>query len=347
MRETDRSTVALLRPAFEVAGKQIANGERPFVIAEAGSNFDQSLNMAYRLIDAAAEAGADAVKFQLFCPESLYPPESSEHEAVKAVMLDPDWVPRLAEHASARGIPFMASAFDTASVDVLEAVGVPAHKVASSEATNLPLIAHMAATGRPIFLSTGMCDMVDVHEAVATCLGNGNSAMALMQCAAVYPLPPEQANLRVMDVFRQTFGCPAGFSDHTLGLAAPVAAAARGAAVIEKHFTLDRTAEGPDHFYALEPDELKRLVQMVREAHAALGDSNKQMLPIEREFGRREGLYAACDIAAGDIIDDGALAVRRPAMGLRARYRPHVVGARARVDIATGEPIGWNHIELS
>lgn len=330
---------------LRVAGRLIANGERPFVIAEAGSNFNQNLDTAYRLIDVAIEAKVDMVKFQLFRADELYAPGTDMHAAFKAVELNPDWVPKIAEHAKARGIAFAASAFDRASVDVLEAVDVPAHKVASSEATNLPLLAHIAATGRPIFLSTGICDMVDVHEAVITCLGQGNSAVVLMQCGALYPLPPEQANLKVIDVYRQTFGCPAGFSDHTLGLAVATAAVARGAAVIEKHFTLDRTAEGPDHFYALEPDELKRLVGDIREAHAAIGTSNKQILPNEREFGRREGLYAARDIAAGEVIDDEALAVRRPAVGLRARYQRVVTGgARAARPIKAGEPITWGDV---
>ena len=335
-----------LEPEFEVAGKRVAMGAPPFVVAEAGSNFTQNLDTAFELIDAAATAGADAVKFQLYRPESLYPPGTKEHDAVALVALNPDWVPRLADHARDRNIPFIASAFDAASVDVLEAVGVPAHKVASSEATNLSLLAHMARTGKPIFLSTGMCDMVDVHEAVAACVAHGNREIALMQCGAMYPLPPELSNLKVMDLYRETFGGPVGYSDHTLGLAAPVAAAARGAAVIEKHFTLDRAAEGPDHFYALEPDELKRLVAMIAEAHAAIGEGVKEMLPDERAHGRREGLYAARDIAAGEVIDAGAVTARRPAVGLRARYRDSAIGSVAKRDIAIDEPIDWDGIVL-
>ena len=347
MNQADAPLTAPLKPAFEVAGKRVANGERPFVIAEAGSNFNQSLDTGYALIDVAAESGADAVKFQLFRPESLYPPGTKEHDAVKAVTLNPDWVPRLAAHAKARDIAFMASAFDTASVDILEAAGVPAHKVGSSEATNIPLLAHMAATGRPIFLATGMCDMVDVHEAVAVCTAQGNRRIALMQCGAMYPLPPELANLKVMDLYRETFGGPVGFSDHTLGLAAAIAAVARGAAVIEKHFTLDRSAEGPDHSYALEPQDLKRLVAEMREAHLALGAPEKEMLPEERRFGRRNGLYAARDIAAGETISAADVAVRRPALGLRARHRDAAIGARARRPMAAGDPIDWDNLAWS
>ena len=333
-----------LEPEFEVAGKRVAMGAPPFVIAEAGSNFDQNLDTACRLIDAAADAGADAVKFQLFQAESLYPEGTDGYQAFKAVELNPDWVERLDSHAKGRGIPFLASAFDAQSVEVLESIDVPAHKIASSEATNRSLVAHVAATGRPILLSTGMCDMVDVHEAVDLCVAAGNRRVVLLQCGTLYPLPPAAANLRVMDLFRRTFGGPVGFSDHTLGTAAAVAAAARGAAVIEKHFTLDRSAKGPDHSYALEPSELKRLVTEVREAHEALGAPVKEMLPEERRFGRRDGLYAARDIGQGDTISAADIAVRRPAVGLRARHREAVSGARARRSIAAGDPIAWEDV---
>ena len=333
-----------LAAAFSIGKKRVANGAPPFVIAEAGSNFDQSLDTAYRLIDAAAEAGADAVKFQLFRAEALYPEGTEGYQVFKAMELNPDWVRDLDRHAHERGLPFLASAFDTRSVDVLEAVEVPAHKVASSEATNIPLLAYVAAKGRPILLSTGMCDMVDVHEAVDLCLASRNDRVALMQCGAVYPLPPAAANLRVMDLFRDTFGGPVGFSDHTLGLAAAVAAVARGAAVIEKHFTLDRNAEGPDHAFALEPSELKRLVTEVREAHQALGAPVKEMLPEERQFGRRDGLYAARDIGQGETISPADIRVERPALGLRARYRDAVTGTRAARAIKADAPIAWEDV---
>lgn len=335
-----------LASEFRIGATRIANGASPFVVAEAGSNFNQDLDTAYRLIDTAAEAGADAVKFQLFRAESLYPKGTEGYQAFKAVELNPDWVPDLDRHARERGILFLASAFDAASVDVLEAVEVAAHKVASSETTNVPLLAYIAAKGRPMLVSTGMCDMVDVHEAVTLCLAGGNDRVALLQCGSVYPLPPQEVHLKVMDLFRETFGGPVGLSDHTLGLAAAVAAVARGAAVIEKHFTLDRAAEGPDHAYALEPADLKRLVAEIREAHAALGAPVKELLPDERQFGRRDGLYAARDIAAGETISPQDIAVRRPAPGLRARYRETAVGARAARAVAAGEPITWDMLTL-
>ena len=332
--------------SFNIGNASIAAGGRPFIIAEAGSNFNQSLDTALRLVDTAAECGADAVKFQLFRAEELYPAGSEMHKIFKSVELNPDWVPRIAAHAAARGIQFFASAFDRKSVDVLDAAGAPAYKIASSETTNIPLLSYIAAKGKPLVVSTGMCDMVDVAEAVNACEGAGNRSIALLQCVAMYPLPPELVNLRVMDLLGEVFGCPVGFSDHTLGIGPSIAAVARGAAIIEKHFTLDRKAEGPDHFYALEPAELKALVTGAREAHAALGRPVKEMAPEERRLGRREGLYAARPIARGSTLAAEDVAARRPALGLRSRYRDTVIGAVATRDIERDAPLSWDMLRF-
>lgn len=330
--------------SFTIGRATIANEAEPFIIAEAGSNFNQSLDIALKLIDTAAECGVDGIKFQLFRAEELYPVESDMYEIFKAVELNPDWVARLAAHARARGLQFLASAFDRTSMDVLKAVEVSAIKIASSETTNLPLLSYGAAQGVPLIISTGMCDMVDITEAVNVCTGAGNQKIALLQCVSKYPLPPDEVNLRVMDLLREVFGCPVGLSDHTLGIGSSIAAVARGASIIEKHFTLDKNAKGPDHFYALEPTELKVLVDGAREAHAAIGKPVKDLAPEERRLGRREGLYAARRIAQGETLHDDDLSVRRPALGLRARYRNTVIGAVARRDIDEGAPITWDLI---
>jgi sialic acid synthase SpsE len=188
--------------------------------------------------------------------------------------------------------------------------------------------------------------MVDVEEAVTLCLARGNTKVSLLQCGTMYPLPPEHAHLRVMNLYRQRFGGPVGWSDHALGLTLAIAATGRGAAVIEKHFTHDRSAEGPDHFYALEPGELTQLVEAIHEVHAALGRPEKEMLPSEREFGRRDGLYAARDIPAGARLSDDDIEIRRPAVGLRARYRATVTGAEALHAIEAGAPLQWANIRL-
>lgn len=334
----------MLLNEFLIAGCSVGGRSSPYIIAEAGSNFNQSLDTARRLIDTAADSGANAVKFQLFSAEALYPNGGELHDIFKSIELNPDWVPELDRHARERGITFMASAFDMGSVDVLEAIETPVHKIASSETTNLPYLHYVASKGKPIIISTGMCDMVDVEEAVNICLGVGNRQVILLQCGAMYPLPPDLANLRVAATFAERFNCPVGFSDHTLGQAASIASIGLGATVFEKHFTLDRKSKGPDHFYALEPGELKAYISALREGHQALGSPIKQMLPKERELGRREGLYAARDLAQGETLRADDIAVRRPAIGLRARYRKTLIGARLTRKVEKDEPLVWSAI---
>lgn len=326
-----------------IAGHRIGADAPPFIVAEAGSNFNQSVDTAKRLIEVAAESGAHAVKFQLFRAGALYPEGSEMYGIFKSIELDPGWLPALRDHASDCGILFSASAFDPASLAALEEAAVPFHKVASSETTNLGLLAVTAATGKPLLISTGMCEISDIAEAVGLCRGIGNDDLVLMQCGSRYPLPPEQANLKVLESFRG-FGLPLGFSDHTLGHAAAAAAVALGARVLEKHFTLDRSMKGPDHSYALEPAELKHYVETVNEAYSALGTPVKAMLAEERAVGRRDGLYAARAIAAGEAIAARDVVVRRPAVGIDERYLRAVVGAKAKTAVAEGEALTWAHL---
>lgn len=334
-----------LAPSFDVGGRTIGEGHPPYVIAEAGSNHDRSLETATRLIDIAADAGADAVKFQLFDADALYPAGSEMWRLFRSVELPAEWLPRLCEHARSRSIHFFASAFDPRSLERLVATGVAAVKIASSETTDLRGVSAAARTGLPMFVSTGMCDIVDVSEAVAACVRAGNDRVALLQCVAEYPLAPERADLRVMDTYRQLFGGVVGFSDHTLGTAVAVAAAGRGAAVLEKHFTYDRSATGPDHGYALEPGELAQLVRDVRAAYSALGTAAKDLSAEERRLGRREGLYAARDLKAATALTDADIDERRPAVGIRARHRRVVVGSVLRQDVAAGEALRWEMFE--
>jgi len=334
----------MLKIEFEVSGKLIGRGAPAYLIAEAGSNHDQSLDTARRLIDVTAAAKCDAIKFQLFDTDAIYQPDHPNYELFKSIQLSPDWLEPLKRHAEANGLAFLASVFDPRSADRMEVVGVPAYKIASSETTKFDLLAYIAAKGKPLFVSTGMCDLIDVMEAIACCEHNGNHAIALLQCVAVYPLRAEDANLSVMDVYRNRFNCPAGYSDHVLGTTIAVAAAARGANVIEKHITLDRTGRGPDHSYAIEPGELTEMVRQIREVQGAIGDGTKDMHPEERRIGRRFGLYAARDIRAGECIAPEAIAVRQPAIGIRARHRDHVINLVARRAILANDPICWENI---
>lgn len=332
----------MLKTQFYIGDTLIGGKSAPYVIAEVGSNFDKNLDKARKLIDVANEAGANAVKFQLFRADVLYPNRDGLFDVFKSIELDAEWVPLLDKHARDQGLHFIASAFDMGSVDVFEAVNPPAHKVASSETTNLGFLHRLASSGRPIIISTGMCDMVDVEEAVNTCLGSGNSQVVLLQCGALYPLPNELANLRVIQSLARRFNCPVGFSDHTLGHVAAITAVGLGATVFEKHFTMDKKSAGPDHFYALEPVELKLYISAIREAHEALGSGEKQMLPKECELGRREGLYLARNMTKGEIITEEDILIKRPAIGLRARYAAAVVGATLSQALEKNQPINWN-----
>lgn len=327
---------------IEIGGQLVGGNAVPYIIAEAGSNFNQDLDMARRLVDAASNAKANAVKFQLFRADALYPKKDGFYDLFKSIELNPEWVPKLSDHARDQGMEFMASAFDKDSVDILEGAGVSAHKIASSETTDLPFLHYVASKGKPMVISTGMCDLVDVEEAVNVCLGVDNSKIILLQCGAMYPLPAEQVHLRVIASFRERFGCPVGFSDHTLGQAAAAAAVGLGATVFEKHFTLDRSLEGPDHSYALEPEELASYVAGIQEAHRSLGSCTKEMLPEEKQNGRREGLYAARDLNKGDVLTAADLIIKRPALGLRARYQTCVVGAIITRSICADAPITWD-----
>jgi len=336
----------LLKNEFNIGGTTVGGSVSPYVIAEIGSNFDNSLDKAKKLIDVAKEAGANAVKFQLFRADVLYPNRDGLYDIFKSIELNAEWVPVLEKHARDQGLHFMASAFDMGSIDVLQEVNVPAHKVASSETTNLGFLHKLASSGKPIIISTGMCDMVDIEEAVNACIGAGNNQIVLLQCGSIYPLPNNLVNLRVIQSLNQRFNCPVGFSDHTLGQIAAIAAVGLGATVFEKHFTLDKNSAGPDHFYALEPDELKSYVAAIHEAHLALGFGDKQMLAEEKEQGRREGLYIGRNMAKGETITSADIVIKRPAVGLRSRYASAVIGASLTKAMEQDQPLSWESISF-
>ncbi len=323
----------------------IGPGEPTFVIAEVGSNHNQELDQAKRLIQATADAGADAVKFQLFSADILYPGGGEIHAAFRAVELSRDWVPELADYSRERGLLFLASAFDEGAVDCLEAVGSPAHKVASSETTNLPLLKYMASKQKPILMSTGMCDLADIFEAVEVVHSEKNTDIALFQCTTLYPTEPRHSHLRVMDTLRSAFQAPVGLSDHTLDIVVPVAAVARGACMIEKTLTLGRDLPGPDHGYSLEPNEFKKMVEAIRITEEALGSPVKTMLPEEAQVARRDSIRAARDILPGELLTEEMLTLQRPALGgIRPRAMAAVLGRRAKQPISRGEAIKWDMI---
>ena len=320
-------------PELIIGNKKINFEQSPYIIAEAGSNFNQSLSRALKLIDIAAASGANCVKFQLFKADKLYPDGGSMFEVFKRIELNPEWIPKLAEHSKKNNIDFTCSAFDIDSFEILETAGVALHKIASSEATNLKLVHKIAQSGKPTIISTGMCDMVDIQEVAKIYTEYNNSQFALLQCGADYPLSISDSNVGVIPELSRRFNCLSGFSDHTLGKSAALAAVGLGGRIFEKHFTLNKTDEGPDHFYALEPEELKDYILSIREVFSAIGNREKDMLSIEREQGRRDGLYYASDLKKGHILTLSDLQIKRPAPGLRSRYSEIVLGSQLLHDV--------------
>lgn len=327
------------------------------VIAEAGVNHNGDLAMAKALVAAAASAGADIVKFQTFvadriatasAPKARYQQETTgvdelQRDMIRRLELSRDDHLALINECERHGIEFLSTAFDAGSLDLLMALGIDRIKVASGEITNLPLLRRMAATGKPLFVSTGMSTLADVSAALAAleAAGAKRESITLLQCNTAYPTPPNDANLRAMRTLADTFGTPVGYSDHTAGIEVAIGATALGAVVIEKHLTLDHNLYGPDHAASLEPAELRAMISAIRNVERALGDGIKQPSPSEREnlVSARRSLVAARPIRAGEIFDDDNVAAKRPANGLSPMRWDEIAGKPAKRDFDTDEPI--------
>ncbi len=328
-----------------------------FVIAEAGVNHNGSLALAKQLIDVAADAGADAVKFQTFRAELLVSrqakkaeyqlqttdSEESHFEMIKRLELDANAHHALIAHCQARGIAFLSTPFDSASVDLLAAMGMTMFKVPSGELTNLPYLRHIAHVAKRVILSTGMAKLGEVESALAVLLEAGLTRhdVAILHATTEYPCPIDEVNLRAMQTLKAAFATDIGYSDHTQGIEVPIAAVAMGATVIEKHFTLDRTMEGPDHKASLEPGELLAMVQAIRNIERALGDGIKQASPSERKNIdiARKSIVAARSIRRGDKFDASNITAKRPGHGISPMRWDEVLGQLADRDYEADELI--------
>jgi N-acetylneuraminate synthase/N,N'-diacetyllegionaminate synthase len=351
------------RPATPLSldGRTIGDGHSCFVIAEAGVNHNGDPALAHRLVDVAADAGADAVKFQTFDPQRLVSPlarkaeyqianmgsSESQLEMLRRLVLPQRALAPLAAHAAERGLLFLSSPFDEGSADALEGLGMPAFKVPSGEVTNHPFLAYLAAKGRPILMSTGMSTLAEVAEAIQVVQENGDPPLALFHCVTSYPAAASDCNLRAIGAMRAAFGVPVGWSDHTEGIPISLAAVAAGAALLEKHFTLDRALPGPDHLASLEPGELATLVQAVRAVGSALGDGTKRPMPSELANAAvaRRSLHAARPLPAGHVLNAVDLIALRPGTGLSPAFRDDVVGRMLRVAVEQGEMLGRHHLD--
>jgi len=330
-----------------IGSRPVGEGHPCFVIAEAGVNHNGDSALAHRLIDVAVRAGADAVKFQkrsigdILIRAALEAPYVKPHsfgltygEHREKLELPEDAYRELVEHCRKDNIVFLASAWDVRSADFVDELGVPAFKVASADLTNLPLLDHLASKGRPILLSTGMSEMDEIADAVAT-VRRHHDELVLLQCTSAYPCDNADVNLRAMETLRQAFAVPVGYSGHERGLAPTEAAVALGAVVVERHFTLDRTLPGPDHAASLEPRGLELLVRNIRNIEAALGSPDKRVVPAEQPVRERlaKSVAAARTIRAGAVITAADLTVKGPGTGISPRFLAHLIGRVAEKDV--------------
>ena len=346
---------------IRIGNRLIGEGEHCFIIAEAGSNHDGKLEQAKKLIDVAKEARADAVKFQTYSAEKLYSrktptmeylekdklvkKDESVWDLIKKIEMPREWHKPLADYCKQKELIFLSTPFDLEAVDELEEF-VLAYKIASFEITHLPLLEYVAKKKKPIILSTGMADLSDIEVALDTIYKQGNRDVILLHCAVGYPPKYEDINLKAMQTMRQAFQLPVGFSDHTLGITSDIAAVALGACMVEKHFTISRKLKGPDHPFALEPDELKDMVQAIRNTETSLGSPIKKHTEAEEEMYKlgRRSLVATCNIPKGTKITKKMLDVKRPGYGIHPKMMNVVVGRVARVDIEEDDILTWEMV---
>lgn len=329
---------------------------KTFIIAEAGVNHNGDINIAKQLIEKAAEAGADAVKFQSFkanelvlknAPKAKYQientgnKEENQYEMIKKLELSYEDHLELIEHCKKNNIQFLSSAFDLKSVDLLLKLDIPLFKIPSGEVENVPYLRAIAKSGKRIIISTGMCTMEDITFAIKTLNESGAKDITILHCNTQYPTPMEEVNLKAMLKIKEVFNLPIGYSDHTLGIEVPIAAVALGATVIEKHFTLSRSMKGPDHLASLEPKELKNMVISIRNIEKALGVKEKTLSKSELENIKiaRKSLVCSRKISKGDIWTDENMTVKRPGIGLSPKLWDEVIGTKAIRDFDIDEMV--------
>ena len=342
---------------FQINGRVIGEGITPYIIAEISANHNGNLDSAYSLIDAAIAAGADAVKIQTYTPDTITLRADSEDFIIKGGLWNGrtlydlyqeahtpwDWHGSLFEYAHRAGITIFSTPFDTSAIDLLEELGAPAYKIASFEAIDLPLIQYAAKTGKPMIISTGMADAHEIAEAVEAAQSEGCKELALLHCVSGYPAPAEDYNLTTIPDIIDRFGLVTGLSDHTLDNTTAIASVVLGAAIIEKHFTLDRNGGGPDDIFSLEPAEMKELCRDTKTAWAALGRVDYGRKPSEQgNLQFRRSLYFVKDMNAGDTITPDCIRSVRPGYGLVPKNAPLLVGKKLAHDIKANTPTSWD-----
>ncbi len=344
---------------IKIGQRTIASPLPMYVIAEMSANHHQKFDEAVAIIQAAKDAGADAVKLQTYTPDTMTIPSQRREFQIEGTIWDGrnlyelygeaytpwEWQPRLKQIANDLGLDLFSTPFDDSAVVFLEKMNVPAYKLASFELVDIPLIKKIASTGKPLIISTGMATLEEIEEAVQTARQAGAQQIALLKCTSAYPSPPEEMNLRTIPELARRFNAPVGLSDHTLGIAVPVAAVALGACIVEKHITLSRSTLGPDSAFSLEPAEFKAMVEAVRTAEKALGEVRfgaGEKESSEKVF--RRSLYVVREMRRGEMFTAENVRSIRPGLGLHTRHLPEIIGRRAACDIARATPLKWEMV---
>jgi len=346
--------------SIKIEGRDIGNTYDTYIIAELSANHNHDFNQAVQLIKAAKEAGADAIKLQTYTPDTITIDCDNEYFRIgKGTVWEGknlyklyqeaytpwEWQPKLKEIANNLGMGLFSTPFDNTAVDFLENMDVPAYKIASFELVDIPLIQYVAKTGKPIIISTGMATLAEIDEAVTAARKAGCKELALLKCTSAYPAKPEEMNLRTIPRMMEAFGAPVGLSDHTMGIAVPVAAVSLGACIIEKHFTLSRVIPGPDSAFSLEPQEFKAMVEAIRITEKALGKISYEVTEHEtasRIF--RRSLFVVKNMKSEEIFSAENIRSIRPGYGLPVKYLEEVIGKKASCNIDRGTPLSWELI---
>ena len=349
-----------MKKELTFGSQKIGFGHPVIIVAELSANHNQDFNQAVELLKAAKEAGAGAIKLQTYTPDTMTISCDNEYfrigkgtiwegkilyELYKEAYTPWEWQPELKKIANDLGMVLFSTPFDKTAVDFLEKMDVPCYKIASFELVDIPLIQYVAQTGKPIIMSTGMATLGEIEEAVQAAKEAGCKELALLKCTSAYPVPPEEINLRTIPHMAEAFGVPVGLSDHTLGIAVPVAAVAVGACIIEKHFTLSRSIPGPDSAFSLEPREFKEMVDAIRVTEKALGKVSYEVTEHEKaSCVFRRSLFVVKDMKAGDLFTEENVRSIRPGYGLPCKHLKDVLGRRSTRSIAVGTPLTWDLI---
>ena len=341
---------------IEIEGRKIGPGHATYIVAEMSANHNQDFNQAVKIVKAAKEAGADAVKLQTYTPDTITLDCDNDYFRIKSGVWEGKnlyelyseaytpwkWHPKLKEIANQLGMDFFSTPFDHTAVDFLEKMDVPVYKFSSFELVDIPLLRKIAQTGKPIIISTGMATLGEIDEAVKTIRKEGCNQLALLKCTSAYPASANEMNLRTIPHMAETFDVPTGLSDHTLNIAVPVAAVALGACIIEKHLTLARKEPGPDSAFSLEQYEFKEMVDAIRTVEKAIGGIRYEITEKQKENRLfRRSLFVTRDMKKGEVFAEKNVRSIRPGHGLHPKYFEQILNKKARVSIKRGTPLSW------